>query len=426
MKRYFLIILISLMSASTAMAVEVTFTPRLTLREEFTDNFYRSPEDKEDEYITTVAPGATLGFRGTTGELNLSYDPTYVTYAETDEESDWRHYGSLDGVWSLSRRTQMNLAGTIVVSEDPADDEETLAITQGRNRYARYTGDMGLTYQFGREDTAGIGFFYSVLENEEDLIEDSQLSRPYVDLTKWFGESRYGITTHFDYSMAEFDLDGDAEPSDDFTSLYGYLRLMRRMNRNLDLFVQYAHTTTDYDGMTEDYSVYNPSIGFTYQIEEQTTVTMALGYFIRDREESEDDSGVSLTGDLASTWSFPRGTIELTADAGYRQESFDDENLGFSYYAGGDGRLNYGFTRNFEGDLFGGYHYERFLDTDPEITDNTATAGAGISYQALSWMSLRLEYRYQTVSSTEDAREYDENRAWFSITFTPESPFRLN
>lgn len=426
MKRHIIIILLILTSASFTMAAETTFSPRLTVKGEYTDNFYRSSENEEDEYITTVSPGATLALQGATAGLTLSYDPTYVSYRETEEDANWRHYGVLTGNWDASRLTHLGLTTSVTISEDPADEDVALTVSRGRNRYTRYTGDASISHQFGREDTVGGGYHVAILENEEDYEEDSQEHKPYFDLTKWFGESRYGIKTHMDYTLGTFNVaDENFEQTDDFNSFYGYLRVMRRMSRQLNMFVQYAHTVTEYDGETENYSVYNPSMGFTYNVEKQTTINMALGYFIRDREESDDDNEVSLTGDVVTTWQFTRGSIELSAASGYRQESFAAENLGFSYYGGANCRLAYSFTRQLSGNLSGQYRYDRYLDTDPEITDNTVNLGTGLSYKVFQWMSLQLEYRYRTVSSTEEVREYSENRVWLSVTFEPENPFRL-
>lgn len=427
MKRHLFTILLILTSASFTMAAETTFSPRLTVKGEYTDNFYRSSENEEDEYITTVAPGATLALQGATAGLTLSYDPTYVSYSETEEDAKWRHYGVLTGNWDASRQTHLGLKTSVTISEDPADDDESSTISRGRNRYARYTGDAGISHRFGREDIVGGGYRVSLLENEEDYVEDSQEHKPYFDLTKWFGDSRYGLRTHMDYTLGTFNMaDERYEQTDGFNSFYGYLRMMRKMSRQFDIFVQYAHTVTEYDGDTENYSVYNPSIGFTYDVEKQTTINMALGYLIRDREQSDDDSEMSFTGDVKTSWQFTRGTINLAAVSGYRQESFSAENLGFSYFGGADAGLNYDFTRRFGGDLNGRYRYDRYLDSDPEITDNTVDLSAGLSYQVLQWTSLRLEFRHRTVSSSLEEREYDENRVWLSVTFQPENPLRLN
>ena len=40
-------------------------------------------------------------------------------------------------------------------------------------------------------------------------------------------------------------------------------------------------------------------------------------------------------------------------------------------------------------------------------------------------MILNLDYTFRDLSSDDDADEYTENRVIFSITLTPEQPYRL-
>lgn len=411
---------------SYAIAAETTFSPRLTIRGEYTDNLDLSHTNPQDDFITIVSPGMTLGLRGNTAEVTLSYDPAYVMYRDNDQYNDWRHYGTLNGFWNLSRRTRMSFENALTISEDPEDDESDSTLSRGRNRSTWYSGTLGLTNQFGREDSFGLGYTYASLTNEKKYIEDSQVHRPYVDFTWWFIENRYGLQLHTDYTMADFNRRDGIDGSDDFTSWYGQMRLRRRFTRNFDMFLEYGHTVTDYDGMTVDYTVYNPALGFNYVAGEETNISMAIGCFIRDREKGTDDNGTIVSGDLTTAWSYPRGAVNLTATSGYRTDTFDTENLGFNYYAGVGVRADYGFSRLFRGDVFGDYRYDKYFDVDPEREDNTYGAGCGLSYQVLAWMSLRVEYRYRTVSSTVEEEEYDENRVSMSVTLAPVSPYRRN
>jgi opacity protein-like surface antigen len=426
MRKPLIVALVYFAMVSYAMAVETTFSPRLTMRGEYTDNVDRTHDDPQDDFITTVSPGATLGLRGNTAEMTLSYDPAYVMYRDNDQDDGWRHFGTLNGFWSLSRRTRLNIANALTISEDPADDVADSTLARGRNRYTRYSGTLGITQQFGREDSFGGGYTYSSLTNEEEYVEDSQEHGPYADFMWWFIENLYGLQLHTDYTIADFKRRDGIETSDDFTSWYGQLRLRRRFTRNFDMFLEYGHTVTNYDGMTEDYTVYNPAVGLNYVAGEETNISMALGYFIRDREKGADDSGTIVSGDLTTAWSYPRGAVSLTATSGCRTDTFDTENLGFNYYASVGVRADYGFTRNFRGDVFGDYRYDKYFDVDPEREDNTYGTGCGLSYQVLAWMSLRLEYRYSTVSSNVEEEEYDENRVFMSVTLAPVSPYRLN
>ena len=77
-------------------------------------------------------------------------------------------------------------------------------------------------------------------------------------------------------------------------------------------------------------------------------------------------------------------------------------------------------------DAFLGYRWDDYPDEEPdERTDKTMFGSVGIEYQALRWMFLNLEYTYRDLDSDEDSDDYTENRVIFSITLTPEQPYRL-
>jgi hypothetical protein len=233
---------------------------------------------------------------------------------------------------------------------------------------------------------------------------------------------------------------GIFEYSDDFNSWYGDLRLRKRFTRHFDMFLQYAHMITNYDhesdaidrGEVADYVVYNPGVGFNYIAGENTNISVAVGYAIRDVEEDEtpggieDDEGPTLISDLRTAWIYPRSLIELTARSGYTQDTFSTENRGFNVFGGVTGRAEYGFTSRLRGDVAAAYRYVRYIDEDPVTEDHFISAGPGLAYQALSWMRFRLEYTYRTVLSDEPEDEYKENRAMISLILEPATPYRFN
>jgi len=203
------------------------------------------------------------------------------------------------------------------------------------------------------------------------------------------------------------------------------LRLLRRFGRNLDAFVQYLYGQTDYDGDTEGYKVHNPAIGFNYAAGEKTNMSVAFGYGVRDREFSEDNQGFLVTGDISTAFDFKRGGLQIIADSGYTQDAFSSENLGFYVYSRARIRAWYDITRKLQGDVTAAYRYADYLDTTPEIEDQRAEGGIGFNLQALTWMSFRLEYFHRDLISTDETREYSENRATMFVIFTPERPYRL-
>jgi hypothetical protein len=432
-----LFILLVLFVYSVPVSAEITFSPRARVSEEYTDNLNLTAEDEEEDFITTTSVGASLGFRGVTSGLTLAYDPEYASYKDNTDLNAWRHFASMEAYWQMSRVTRLNLNDRFTVSDDPADDIENSIEARERNRYTRNTAHVDITHQFGREDSVALGYEHTLLENELETEEDSESHDPYMDFLWWFVENAYGFQAHADYTRGIF------EDSDDFDSWYGDFRLRKRFTRHFDMFLQYAHMVTNYDHEPDaidreevsDYVVYNPGVGFNYIAGENTEISVAVGYAIREREdlqtdegpvELEDDDGPTVISDLRTAWIYPRSLIELTASSGYTQDTFSTDNRGFNVFGAAGARGEYGFTNRFRGDLIADYRYVRYIDEDPEGEDHFVSAGPGLSYQALPWMRFRLEYTYRTLFSNEPEDEYAENRAMLSLILEPATPYRWN
>lgn len=432
-----LIVLLVLCASYSMVSAEITFSPRARVTEEYTDNLFLSADNEEDDFITTTSVGASLGFRGATSGLTLTYDPEYAFYKEFDDLNAWRHFATLDSYWQMTRQTRIGLTDRFTISDDPADDIESTIDTRGRNRYTRNIAHAEIAHQFGREDSIELGYDYTTLDNDLETEEDSLHHDPYMDFVWWFLENDYAIQLHGDYTRAEFD------ESDDFDSWRGEIRLRKRFTRRFDMFLFYTQMITNYDHEPDaidraevaDYVVYNPGAGFNYVAGENTDISIAVGYAVRKRDDlqtdegpvaQEDDEGPTVTSDLRTAWIYPRGLIELTASSGYTQDTFSADNRGFNVYGGLTGRGEYGFTNRLRGDLSAEYRYVRYIDDDPETEDHYVSGGPGLGYQALPWMRFRLEYEYRTVFSDAPEDEYTENRAMLSMILEPATPWRWN
>jgi hypothetical protein len=429
MKKAILVVLLVLFAGlSQALAIEMTLSPRVTVREEFTDNVFLTPDHEEEDFITTAGVGATLGFRAATAGLTFTYDPEHASYKNNSQLDSWRHFATMDGYWQMGRRTRFAVNDAFTISDDPADDLESSIDIRGRNRYTRNTAHADIAHQFGREDSFEVGYDYSVLINKLDTVEDSQRHNPYADFLWWFVENEYGFQARVDYARGIFEF------SDNFDSWLGDFRLRKRFTRHFDMFLRYAQMITTYDhdplaadaSSVEDYTVYNPGLGFNYIAGEHTNISVAVGYAVRKREFSEDDKGPIVTSDLTTAWLFKRASITLHASSGYTQDTFSTTNRGFNVYGAADGRAEYGFTNRLRGDVTAWYRYVRYLDEDPVVADQFIAAGPGLAYQALPWMRFRLEYTYRTVISDTPLDEYTENRAMLSVIFEPANPLRWN
>jgi hypothetical protein len=432
---YITLICILLIPFSSAFGFQATFAPRLSITGVYTDNLYLAPEDHpdadvdptrrvEDDFITILGAGLTVQLLGKFSGAEISYDPSYATYDEFDLSNGWRHSAAFSGWIELSKNTRLDARDLFYYTDDPLNAGGDSTTRRGREPYLENTAGLGLTHQFGEADSINLDYEYSILENEDEDIEDNARSRPSIGLTYWFIPRQLGFETNVFYRRAEF------EVSDGFDEWYGSARLIKRFTRHFEGFVQYEHTVMDFDGETENYQIYNPSIGINYSTDETSNLSLRVGYFLQDwevNEEDEDRSGITVSGILDKSWTFSRGSIYLTGSSGYDNEAyFGAENVGFDVYYQAGCIASYGFTRHITGDIFGSYRIDNYVNIDPERDDKTARAGLGLTIQPLTWMSIELNYTYRSVDSTLDIDDYEENRGLIRIALYSSQPFRTS
>lgn len=403
-------------------------TPRLSVGTEYTDNVRLTPENAESDYITTVTPGITIEFSGRTAGLALSYDPSHVNYYDDSYEDYWRHAANLQGWWQSGRNTRFELTNAFLRTEDPISEDD-LTVRRTRNPYTRNTTNISIEQRFGAENVATAAFEHSILENEDPLIEDSQIHVPSIGLTYWLNV-RWGLDLSAVYTRAEYRVP-EPEFPDDYDNLYGSLRLLHRFTRHTTGFLGYAHTYHKYEYGDEtpllvDYTIHDAFIGFDYDTDETTHLSMSVHYFVRDLEDvetSSDDASIPVNLDFIKT--FQRGSIGLNVEGGYDYTTLTAENLGYYEYYGGGLTADYEFTRRITGDVYGLYEWRDYKDVPLGREDDTFRAGCGLSFELLRWLSMRAGYLYRTVESTDDTNDYKENRVSLLFTIQPPQPYRF-
>ena len=410
------------------------FTPRISVSEEYSDNIYLSSRFKEHDYITSITPGFTLDFPGQRGGATISYDPSFVFY-KRDTDNNTTRQSAQFSLWNnLWKNTRLEFNNSYLRTEDPLEDEDFFletgesltepdhTVRQSREPYYINTTSLNLTHQFGAADFFRMGYVFGLRQNDNPTDDDNKSHSPSIGLTYWFLPDM-AVETNLAYTKAEYS--GSDDPSDDSKEWEGSLRLIKRFSRHLEGFINYNHTIMDYKGDEEDYQVFDPSIGINYAISDDTRLNIGIGYFIQDRENSDGDSGLSLTGDLGKTWDFKRGSIDLTGVIGYDEANLGAENLGFEKYYQLEGSAEYNFSRRLSAHINYSYRRDKYVDTNDNRTDRTSRFGTGSRYAPAVWIFFSLDYRYNTVSSTDRDEEYDENRVVFSVSLSPEKPWRL-
>ena len=96
-------------------AAQLTFSPRTSVRSEYTDNLFLStPGNEESDVITRVSAGATAGIAGPTAFFNISYDPYYAFYKKFDENNGWGHVGDINAQWDMTKFTTFDFTNNFI------------------------------------------------------------------------------------------------------------------------------------------------------------------------------------------------------------------------------------------------------------------------------------------------------------------------
>ena len=428
-----------------AFSAQFTFTPRTSAEVEYTDNVFLTKNNTEDDFITTLSAGFTAQLLGRTNGLEVSFDPGYVFYQDFTENDGWRLPATLRAWSNLTRSTRLELNNDFLRTDDPLSRDRITAeggrveetgdttVRSSRDAYYRNTARVNISHRFGREDRVYTEFLYGLLRNDDNQVEDNDEYRASAGLDYWFtqkfGSEFFGEFTRGDFSRQS---NFDGEPTSDFDNWLGTLRLLGRLTQQLSLFLQYDQIYRNFiNGDDNDYIVYAPSAGVTYNFSEDMYLRLGLGYYKQVIENDENQENPFLNGEISKTWNFQRGSINLTGLSGLTQNDFGAENIGFEQYAAIQGTANYNFTRQIAGDIGAYYRYAHTPaqsdedDVDDEDT-NQYRISAGIDYLPTRWMTIRLGYEFNKYSSSDgDLDDYTENRGLLTITLEPDQPWRF-
>ncbi|MBW2741030.1 MAG: hypothetical protein JRE64_19780, partial [Deltaproteobacteria bacterium] len=172
-----------LFTISNADSYQATFTPRISVSEEYTDNHFLTDDNKEHEYITIASIGFIAEVLGRSNGMSISYDPSYSWHDRYSDNDAWSHRAAFDYWIGISRNTRLEINDTFLHTEEPVTEIEDFTevdTTIRRSRRSYYTNSSGveLSHQFGESDSVSLGFVYSFLKNDDPDIEDNKRYNP--------------------------------------------------------------------------------------------------------------------------------------------------------------------------------------------------------------------------------------------------------
>lgn len=396
--------------------VRTEFVPSLSISAEYTDNYHRTEDDKDDEYMTLYGAGFSFEIIDQKGNMFLTYASEYTDYNEFNEDDSWRHDAAIEGSYQATRNTSLTF------SESFVRDLNQSVRTNNFEQHDTNTTSVGIAHQFGQRDSFGINYTYSFDIYDEANLDEYKRHSPSVFFDYWFSPL-WGFDTNLSYSNTKYDIAGD-----DPITWSGDIRLLRMINPHLDVYARYGQSSTDQTFGA--YDIYHPSVGFDWRPTDDSGITLGVGVLFQNWDIPGDypKERFFLDLDMYKIFDLTRKSrLSITGITGYGDVDPTAASLGFNIFGQAGFLYTYQLLRNLSSDINGSYRVNKYEQIGvADRTDNTLNLGAGIVWTPLRWLSIDLSYSFVNFDTDSAERgDYQENVGRLTIRITPPQPVRF-
>ena len=408
-----IIFFLTILLTSPAFCEVITqFVPSATIATEYTDNFHRTEDNKDDEFSAIYGIGLSFGVIDRNASLFLNYNPEYTKHNEYTEYDAWRHDISLIGQYQASQHTSFTFSENFVRALDRS------VRTDSWEQHDTNDTSIGVRHQFGERNFVGLGYTYSFDKYDTLNLDEFKSHTPSASLSYWF-TPLFGFDSNISYESIEYDILNDRPEIWE-----GDIRLLRSMSRQFDIFISYAHTHAEQ--LSGDYKVYYPSIGFDWRPTEDSGITMGFGTLYREYEYFDNENDFFISFDGYQNFDLSRkASLSITGSSGYEPIDERAARLGLRIYGEIGVLFSYRLTRRLTAEFDSSYMVDRYDEPLVDREDLTLEFGAGLVWSPLQWMTLNLSWVFTDFETDSNAREdYQENVGLFSITVSPSTPVR--
>ncbi len=435
--------------ASNLYAWVSEFSPSLYISEDYTDNYYQTDLDRDYEFYTTYGIDLSFGLFDKTSQMIVSYNPEFKDYEKHNDNDALEHNASFDGRFNPSQRSALNLNMNYDGHEGNVETEswEHSASLDSSYKLTKYTDTSmsanysksydrqlrtgtwneskdysvsgGASHKFGRKDSIGFDYTYSITDYIGDDSDDYEEHTPSMFMAYWF-TPKLGFDSNLSYEYTVYDLS-----EEDSKTWSGDLRLLRALTKHFYLYTKYEHTYTKEE--EQEHTVYTPSVGFEWSPTDDSGVTLGIGYMIQEWENNDTNKSIFIDADIFKTFNFAKhGAFTVSAASGYDATSEEAASLGFQIYYEAGFLLSYQFLKECSAELTGAYVRDEFDDPDVDRADDTITLEASLSWSPWEKVKIDLIYTFEDYKSDDESvEEFYENRGTIMFTLYPKGLPRM-
>jgi hypothetical protein len=289
----FIVVLLALVATAAygqAPSQRLTVTPSLSLGERYDDNIFETRTDKQDDFITVLAPGIRVQYLPTAPTLGTLFDLDYRAaiefFADHSSQNNVSHRLSLTLVSPLAPSLDVRLRNLFVSTEDPLERDERLSDPTGSRPVSQQRRERTIRNEAeGRADLR-LGGRTSLGVELGSLIED-------VNIPEELDEFRYTVGTELGYTF--------------------------NVARKSSVFVAYKVTFESFrdNGIvplgTSDaaFQVHAIGTGVRHELTPTLAVDAGLGYSFTTSDTPQKDGHDGVIGNVQVTKTFNKGQASL-------------------------------------------------------------------------------------------------------------------
>jgi hypothetical protein len=358
--------------------------PALSVKEEYTDNFFQEKSNEKDDYMTTVSPGLMLQLPMGKHLFQVDYHADIIYLSEYDKYDTNEHFADtvldLNFPGGLSAKFANNYSST---SNPPT-----------------YDGDRRKKYY--QNDSSG------------------EISYKSAD--------RYKVDVKYGHTVKR--MEEEADETDSFDEDKGEITFSYRILPKTSILLEYglSHVDNEDKGATStDNNNQKIWLGISWDPTAKLNGTIKGGYITKDYEEAafknRYDYGMLI--DLSFNKS-EYTSIKLTGSRRIVETAvtLEQADYGPEYVStGGSLSFNHKFTRKVGTVIDLSYTLDEYLEEGTLGTpegkkrkDTLFSGGIALNFKIQKWLGFDLGYKYNKKDSNFDTNDYKENRVMAKIS----------
>jgi hypothetical protein len=368
--------------------------------ETWTDNFNFTTQHKQENYRTTLGLGGTVLVNGPTTKASVTSNAGY-TYDTANPSGGWRLFPTISGALTqiLSPRLTLTATDSYTRNDEPSQ-ADSFGLNRQRQTFSSNSFSLSANWLV---DIVATQLYYRntfFTSGDTDTVSNGFGANASTQIGP-LNTARVGYEYSFSSTTSNNANNSTSSTSNNTTisaatsghsssqTLYG--SLSRQLGPYSSAGISSSYTLTSQD----DARIWNVSFFSTYGLPSGLSWSSSIGYSLLSSDSQPSSSGVTTNSTLS--YNFARAAVSFSAFRDFRQTAVEGQNFGIVQTAGYTGSFFYTFTPFLSGSAQASYTTNSTTGVGNNAStpdSNTFTAGAGLSWRMLRWLSSTLQYTY--------------------------------